>query len=233
MSEEFLDPRSLFFRQPGFTLCAHRCVDCCSAKFSRTQSQQRITNRKGTLVFSRRLVRTPPPPVRRHHQIPRSQPPQLWNYLVQYPLQVPQLSRTHRGEIGQSQLLQAMPQRITYPLPHAPKNSSASLTSWGCVRWNVATSSSAERSCSSASFRLTELNHRIPPTPSTVAATTRSPVNCGGALRYAPSPASAFPNDSDDASWMRFSQCRFKNRNRTSSVTTACRAGGGSSRAGG
>ena len=37
MSEEFLDQRSLFFRRPGFTLCAHHCVDCCSAKFARDQ----------------------------------------------------------------------------------------------------------------------------------------------------------------------------------------------------
>jgi hypothetical protein len=34
MSEEFLDQRSRFFRRPGFTLCAHHCVDCCSAKFA-------------------------------------------------------------------------------------------------------------------------------------------------------------------------------------------------------
>ena len=148
-----------------------------------------------------------------------------------------------------------MPQQITYPLPlpHAPKNLSASLTSWGCVRWNVATSSSAERSYSSVSFRLVELNHRTPPTQRTrtlnkiilkwsstrnisirdVAAMTRSPVNCGDALRYAPSPASVVPNDSNDASWMRFSQSRFENHDRTSSVTTVCRAGGGPSRAGG
>jgi len=53
----------------------------------------------------------------------RSQPPQLWNLLVQHPLQVLQLSHTHRGEIGQSQLPQAMPQWITFPLPHPPKNS--------------------------------------------------------------------------------------------------------------
>ena len=38
MSEEVLDPRSLFFRRPGFTLCAHHCVvDCCSAKIARDQ----------------------------------------------------------------------------------------------------------------------------------------------------------------------------------------------------
>jgi hypothetical protein len=37
MSEEFLDPRLIFFRRPGFTLCAHHCIDCYSAKFARAR----------------------------------------------------------------------------------------------------------------------------------------------------------------------------------------------------